>query len=127
MGRCFILNSARSFKAKPVTILGVNSDDDIRIIREAKGREELDYRVWWDGHGEEPTKGPIATAWHVSGWPTIYILDDRGVLRFVQKRRAEVISAVNKLLMDNGRRANPKPFAREWGEARSRGDQRPPA
>ena len=88
------------FKNKPVTILGVNSDDKIETIREAKEREGLEYRVWWDGHGEEPTKGPIATAWDVTGWPTIYILDELGVIRFVEKRYAEVITSVNILLKD---------------------------
>lgn len=89
------------FKDKPVTILGINSDDDIGTIREAKGREGLAYRVWWDGHGEESTKGPIAAAWNVTSWPSVYILDDRGVIRFVQKRRAEAISAVNQLLNED--------------------------
>ena len=88
------------FKDEPVTILGVNSDEDIGTIREAKEREGLDYRVWWDGYGEEPTKGPIATAWNVRRWPTVYILDGQGVIRFVEKRHAEVITAVNKLLKE---------------------------
>ena len=90
------------FKDEPVTILGVNSDKDIGTIREAKEREGLDYRVWWDGYGKKrrPTKGPIHTAWNVTRWPTIYILDERGVIRFAQKRHAEVITAVNKLLKE---------------------------
>ena len=88
------------FKDEPVTILGVNSDDEIETIREAKKDEGLHYRVWWDGHEEEPTKGPIATAWKVTRWPSIYILDEKGVVRFVNKRHAEVITVVNKLLVE---------------------------
>ena len=88
------------FKDEPVTILGVNSDDEIETIREAKKDEGLHYRVWWDGHGEERTEGPIATAWNVTGWPTIYILDKQGVIRYTGTRKAKVITAVNKLLAD---------------------------
>ena len=88
------------FEDEPVTILSVNSDEEIETIKEAKETEGLHYRVWWDGHGEEPTRGPIATAWNVSAWPTIYILDDQGVIRYGLKSRAQVITAVNELLWE---------------------------
>ena len=88
------------YEDDPVVILGVNSDEEIATILEAKADEGLDYRVWWDGHGEVATKGPIATEWNVTGWPSIYILDDKGVIRYAQKRHADVISAVNELLWE---------------------------
>ena len=86
------------YKDDPVTLLGVNSDEDIETLRDAKETEGLTYRTWWDGHGEKNTEGPIATAWNVSGWPTIYVLDEEGVIRSVNKRRAEVVTAINTLL-----------------------------
>ena len=92
------------FDDQPVTILGVNSDEELAAAREAKEEERLDYRVWWDGQGEEPTRGPIAAAWNIVGWPTIYILDDQGVIRYVNKKQAEVISAVNELLIEKSLR-----------------------
>ena len=27
------------------------------------------------------TSGPIATAWNVRGWPTVYVIDEKGVIR----------------------------------------------
>ena len=86
------------FKNDSVVILGVNSDEDLAIVRETKNRERLNYRIWWDGHEAERTQGPIATAWDVSAWPSVYILDDEGVIRYVHKRRAKVIAAVQDLL-----------------------------
>lgn len=86
------------YKDDPVVILGVNSDEDMETILEAKEDEGLDYRVWWDGHGEVATEGPIATEWNVTGWPSIYILDEKGVIRFAQKQHADVITSVNELL-----------------------------
>lgn len=88
------------YQDDPVTILGVNSDEDIETLRDAKETEGLTYRTWWDGHGEKNTEGPIASAWNVSGWPTIYVLDEEGVIRSVNKRRAEVVTVVNGLLDD---------------------------
>ena len=92
------------YEEDPVVILGVNSDEEIETILEAKEEEGLDYRVWWDGHGEVGTEGPIATEWNVTGWPSIYILDENGVIRFAQKRHADVITSVNELLWDLRRR-----------------------
>ena len=86
------------YEDDPVTILGVNSDEDIQTLRDAKEEEGLAYRSWWDGHGENNTEGPIASAWNVTGWPTIYVLDEEGVIRTANKRRAEVVTVVNGLL-----------------------------
>ena len=34
------------------------------------------------------------------GWPTIYVIDDKGVIRFVNKRGGALIDAVDQLLSD---------------------------
>ena len=86
------------YEDDPVTLLGVSSDEDVETLRDAKETEGLTYRTWWDGHGEKNTEGPIASAWNVRGWPTIYVLDEEGVIRYVNKRRAEVVTAVDGLL-----------------------------
>lgn len=87
---------------RPIVLLGVNSDAELETARQAKIDENLPYRTWWDGHGQPDadvaaTGGPIATAWNVSGWPAIYILDEEGVIRFVGKRGGEFIAALDEL------------------------------
>lgn len=87
---------------RPIVLLGVNSDAELETARQAKIDENLPYRTWWDGHGQPDadvaaTEGPIATAWNVSGWPAIYILDEEGVIRFVGKRGGEFIAALDEL------------------------------
>ncbi len=81
-------------------LLSVNSDPILDTIQAVKIRESLAYRTWWDGHGEISTEGPIATEWRVTAWPTIYILDAEGVIRFVHKRGADMIAAVDELLQE---------------------------
>ena len=88
------------YEGSPVAILGVNSDSEIETVREIKENEGLDYRVWWDGHGEVAQQGPIATEWNVTSWPAIYILDENGVIRYAQKRGADVVGAVSELLAE---------------------------
>ena len=83
-----------------VVLLSVNSDPVLDTIQAVKERESLRYRTWWDGHGEVSTEGPIATEWRVGAWPTIYILDEEGVIRFVDERGADMIAAVDGLLQE---------------------------
>ena len=41
--------------------------------------ERITWRSFWNG--PQGTRGPISTAWNVAGWPTIYWIDHKGVIR----------------------------------------------
>ena len=89
-------------KDKPFAIVGVNSDDKLETAKQAKIDNKLDYRSWWDGYVEKKnTDGPIATAWNVTGWPSIYLLDAKGVIRFVNLRQEDVLKGVSQLLQES--------------------------
>ena len=79
---------------KPFALLGINSDPKERL-REVMKKENITWRSWWDGGN---TNGPIARAWNVSGWPTIYVLDHKGVIRFKGVRGEQMDKAVDQLL-----------------------------
>ncbi len=79
---------------KPFALLGINSDPKERL-REVMQKENITWRSWWDGGN---TNGPIARAWNVSGWPTIYVLDHKGVIRFKGVRGEQMDRAVDQLL-----------------------------
>ena len=84
----------KRLEGKPFALLGVNSDPKDRL-RQAMKKENITWRSWWDGGN---TGGPIAKAWNVSGWPTIYVLDAKGVIRYKNIREKEMDKAVDKLL-----------------------------
>ena len=84
----------KRLEGKPFALLGVNSDPKDRL-RQAMKKENITWRSWWDGGN---TGGPIAKAWNVSGWPTIYVLDAKGVIRYKNVREKEMDKAVDKLL-----------------------------
>ena len=89
------------YEGDPVVLLGINSDRDVETIRRAKASGKAPaYRTWWDGHGEVNTSGPIATAWGVTTWPTIYVLDEEGVIRGVGGRGGHLIAKVGDMLME---------------------------
>jgi hypothetical protein len=65
-------------KGKPFTIVGVNSDSDREKLKQTIASEKITWPSFWNGGS---TEGAIAKQWNVHGWPTIYILDHKGVIR----------------------------------------------
>lgn len=63
---------------EPFALLGVNSDRDREKLKEVLEEEQITWRSFWNGGS---TRGPISTAWNVRGWPTMYLLDHKGVIR----------------------------------------------
>jgi peroxiredoxin len=88
------------YRDRPLTILGVNSDKDAQTAREAKVSRGLTYRSWWDGYAEKNTRGPIASAWGVMGWPTTYVIDEQGIIRFVNLRQEDLLKGVKQLMAE---------------------------
>ena len=82
---------------QPFAILGVNSDKTREKAKQVLAEKQHMTRTWWDGGN---TSGPIASAWNVRGWPTIYILDHKGVIRFKGARGAAMDNAVEQLLRE---------------------------
>ena len=81
-------------KDKPFSLIGINSDPKATLDKLIK-EETVTWECVWDGG---TTRGPIATEWNVTGWPTIYILDHEGVIRFKNLRGEAMEKAVEELL-----------------------------
>jgi hypothetical protein len=64
---------------KPFALIGVNSDTDIPALKKRMEEEQITWRSFWNG--KEGTGGPISRAWNVRGWPTLFIIDHKGVIR----------------------------------------------
>jgi hypothetical protein len=85
-------------KDKPFALIGVNSDTDKKKLKERMEKEKITWRSFWNG--PEGTDGPISKAWNVRGWPTIYILDHKGVIRHKNLRDEKMEKAVEELLKE---------------------------
>jgi hypothetical protein len=64
---------------KPFALIGINSDRDKTQLKVQNEKQQITWRSFWNG--PEGTGGPISKQWNVSGWPTLYIIDDKGVIR----------------------------------------------
>jgi len=82
----------------PFALLGVETGSSRDAVRDANARERLTYRAWWDEPEEIEGAGPIGTAWHVDGFPAVYVLDAKGVIRFVDLHDEDLLKAVRQLL-----------------------------
>ena len=82
---------------KPFALIGVNSDDDRAALRNVLVQEQITWRSFWNGGG---THGPISGAWGVTSWPTIYVIDHKGVIRFKNVRGDAMDRAVDTLLRE---------------------------
>jgi Thioredoxin-like len=63
---------------KPFALIGINSDTDKEELRKAMEKENITWRSFWNGGS---TQGPISTKWNVHGWPTLFVIDHKGVIR----------------------------------------------
>ena len=84
------------YKDQPFALIGVNSDGDRSALQKIMKEQGLKYRNAVDGS----TSGPIAKAWNVHGWPTVYVIDPQGIIRnkFIGVDPAQLTAAVDKLL-----------------------------
>ena len=88
---------------KPFTIIGVNSDQDIgrkdlKQIREVVKAKNLTWRSFQNTSPEEK----ISSTWNVRGWPTIYVIDTKGKIRFKNVRGAAMDKAITELMEEAG-------------------------
>ncbi len=87
------------FKDKPFAMIGINSDGDRSVVQKILKENEITWRNAIDGS----TSGPLASAWNVRGWPTIYVIDAKGVIRARNLRDRDLESKVEELLAEMGR------------------------
>ncbi len=84
-------------RGEPFAIVGVNSDKDREALQKTLEAENITWRSFWNGGG---TGGPISSRWNVASWPTIYVLDAEGRIRFKNVRGEKMDEAVDALLAE---------------------------
>jgi len=77
-------------------LLGVNSDADRDMVRAAVAKHNINWRSWWAGS----TDSDIARQWQVSGWPTIFVIDAQGMVRYRLTSVGELERAVESLFRE---------------------------
>jgi len=83
-------------KDKPFALVGINTDTDKDNYKKLAAQHGVTWRSSWQGG----TSGPVCQEWGVRSYPTIYVLDHRGVIRFKGVRGKAMDQAVDQLLAE---------------------------
>src|SRR5262245_27360891 len=83
------------FKDKPFVLSSVSADEQKKELEEFLGKVPMPWMHWWDGPGAQFVK-----QWNVHNFPTIYVIDAKGVIRYKNIRGDELEKAVEKLLAE---------------------------
>lgn len=81
----------QKYQGRPFAIVGVNSDDNRDELKKVIADEKISWRSFWDGGSPG---GPIASAWKVEGWPTIFLIDHEGNIIGQDPNDAQIEAAV---------------------------------
>jgi hypothetical protein len=87
----------KRLESKPFALIGINSDQNKEELKKVLLKEQITWRSFWDAGS---TSGPIASAWNVQSWPTVYVLDPKGIIRYKHVRGEALDKAVDTLLME---------------------------
>jgi hypothetical protein len=68
----------KKLEGKPFVLIGVNSDRDPEKLKKDNEKEQITWRSFKNDRGG---KGQISKDWAIEGWPTIYLIDHKGVIR----------------------------------------------
>jgi hypothetical protein len=71
-------------------------DETIDTVKASVEEKIITWPVWWDGG----IRGPISTRFNVRGWPEIYVLDHKGIIRYREIRGEILAKAVAKLVQE---------------------------
>ena len=87
----------QKFKDRPFVLMGVNADDpaDLKDIVASKN---LPWDSWADG-----SSGPIAAQWNVDSWPTIFLIDGNGIIRYIDPPPQDMDDDIEQLIGETTR------------------------
>ena len=88
----------KQLAGKPFALIGVNSDSDLEEIREIVKEKKLTWRSFQNDAGKD---GVISDLWGIQGWPTIFIIDSEGVIRW-KGHGGDIDGEITKLLAEMG-------------------------
>ena len=82
-------------KDKPFVLVSVSADEEKETLTEFLKETDMPWTHWWAGSGKV-----LAKKLYVRHYPTIYVLDAAGVIRYKGVRGAKMDEAVDALLKE---------------------------
>jgi hypothetical protein len=97
-------------KDRPFALIGVNINGyDPKKLKEVMAKEQLHFRSFTD-QADGERLGPISSAWNLMGTPTLFVVDHKGVIRYIRRGipDATAIDATLNQLIQEAERSDKK-------------------
>jgi thiol-disulfide isomerase/thioredoxin len=88
----------KRLKDRPFVFIGINADATKEVAQKFIEKQEISWRNLFDGR----VGGQIAGKYRIQYFPTIYVLDSNGVIRYRDVRGQDMDRAVEELLKEAG-------------------------
>jgi peroxiredoxin len=85
----------KEFEGRPFAIVGVNSDS-----KEKLKKLVADGTTTWRSFTNEQSYGKISKSWGVRGWPTLYLIDHKGVIKHKGLRGKQMEKAIMEMVVE---------------------------
>ena len=94
----------KKLEGRPFVLLGINGDHKKAPLRKRMESERITWRSWWS----EGPDGTIPAHWNVTNWPTIYLLDPEGLIRYKSTgfKEKELDDAIDMVLEESKLKKN---------------------
>ena len=83
----------KRLKDEPFVLFGVNGD-----TTDAYQAKHAEMGITWTSVKDKSAGTTISQSWGVSAWPTIYVLDHEGVIRYKNVRGDDLDAAIEELV-----------------------------
>jgi thiol-disulfide isomerase/thioredoxin len=80
-------------KDKPFAMVSISFDEQKKTLTDFLAKEKMPWNHWWNGN-----EGKLIDTLCIQHYPTIFVLDPSGVIRYKELRGEELETAVNTLL-----------------------------
>ena len=85
----------KKLQGRPFELLSVSCDEEKNTLTEFLQKNEMGWKHWWAGRG-----GEFSKMLNISFYPTIYVIDARGTIRYKNIRGEELEKAIESLLQE---------------------------
>ena len=82
-------------KDKPFALVSISFDAEKRALTDFLAKEKMPWTHWWNG-----AQGKLGDTLNIEGFPTIFVLDPAGTIRYKGLRGEKLEKAVNTLLAE---------------------------
>jgi thiol-disulfide isomerase/thioredoxin len=82
-------------KNKPFALISISADEEKKTLTDFVAKEPMPWNHWWNG-----SDGKLIESLNIQHYPTIFVLDAKGVIRHKEIRGEELEKAVNELLKE---------------------------